>query len=416
MAQAKILALASAIDLDFRYGCTPAWWQLWKGLYEVGADVIVTPYRGRAITSPWWLAYDNPCFYEAELFAAARRGAAWVRRDDLLRRREQNPTTTRTDRVTGELIRQWIRPRWRRHVASIVERERPDAVVVFGIPISHLRGIPAKLREKYSIPVAYYDGDVPMSLPEFGGMDTGFNIYPGADPGEYDLLISNSAGGGSRLRELGARRVETLFWGADPDFFMPLKREKTSDVFFYGYGDKFRREWIDRLISEPSQRLHDIRFAVGGGDFRGQLGAAERVGWIPFSRFPAAISASRINLNITRRPHATVGGSSTARLFELAACGSAIVSNPQEDIERWFEPNSELVVVGSAEAAASAYEELLGDPAYLRTIGERARARVLDEHTYAHRARRLLAILGLDSSGAGAGSATGAMRVSDQCA
>ena len=42
----KILAVASAIDLDFRYGCTPAWWQLWKGLYEVGVDLIVTPYRG----------------------------------------------------------------------------------------------------------------------------------------------------------------------------------------------------------------------------------------------------------------------------------------------------------------------------------------------------------------------------------
>ena len=28
----KILAVASAVDLDFRYGCTPAWWQLWKGM------------------------------------------------------------------------------------------------------------------------------------------------------------------------------------------------------------------------------------------------------------------------------------------------------------------------------------------------------------------------------------------------
>ena len=36
----KILAVASATDLDFRYGCTPAWWQIWKGLYEVGVDLI----------------------------------------------------------------------------------------------------------------------------------------------------------------------------------------------------------------------------------------------------------------------------------------------------------------------------------------------------------------------------------------
>ena len=50
----KILAVASAVDLDFRYGCTPAWWQLWKGFAVAGADLIVTPYRGRAIDSPWW--------------------------------------------------------------------------------------------------------------------------------------------------------------------------------------------------------------------------------------------------------------------------------------------------------------------------------------------------------------------------
>ena len=35
----KILAVASAVDLDFRYGCTPAWWQLWKGLHEEGVDL-----------------------------------------------------------------------------------------------------------------------------------------------------------------------------------------------------------------------------------------------------------------------------------------------------------------------------------------------------------------------------------------
>ena len=36
----KILAVASAVDLDFRYGCTPAWWQLWKGMYEAGIDLV----------------------------------------------------------------------------------------------------------------------------------------------------------------------------------------------------------------------------------------------------------------------------------------------------------------------------------------------------------------------------------------
>src|ERR671922_147561 len=127
-----------------------------------------------------------------------------------------------------------------------------------------LRGIPRRLRERFDVPVVFYDGDVPMSLPEFGGMDTGFNYYHGADPSEYDLVVSNSEGGLERLRELGARRAEAVSWAADPELFRPLPMQKETDVFFYGYGDKFRRDWMRALVGEPSRRLPEIDFALGG--------------------------------------------------------------------------------------------------------------------------------------------------------
>ncbi len=391
----KILAVASAADLDYRYGCTPAWWQLWKGMAEAGIDLLVTTYRGKAIESPWWRTAPNPLYREAETFAAARHAAARLKGDRYLRRAESHPEDTRADKLVREVIWRYVTPRWRRHLERLVEREQPDAVVVFTVPMSHFRGIPTALREKLGVPVVYYDGDVPMSLPEFGGMDTGFNYYHGADPSEYDLLLSNSEGGIPRLLELGARRVEPLFWAVDPELFSPLAVEKEHDVFFYGYGDKFRREWMRELVGEPSRRLADVDFALGGRDFRGDVGSARAIGDVPFNVFPRAISASRINLNITRGAHATVPASSTCRPFELAACGAAIVSNPNEGIERWFEPGRELLVVNDADEATATYRELLADPAQAEELGRRARERVLDEHTYAHRARRLLDLLGL---------------------
>jgi hypothetical protein len=390
----KILAVASAVDLDFRYGCTPAWWQLWKGIYEAGCDLIVTPYRGRAVEAPWWRTEPNPCYREGELFAAARSAAARMRGDRYIRRAEHDPGDT--DRVVRELVWRRVTPRWQRHLERILERERDiDAVVVFTVPMSHLRGVPARLRERFGVPVVFYDGDVPMSLPEYGGMDTGFNYYYGADPGEYDLVVSNSEGGLGRLRELGARRAEAVFWGADPDLFRPLPVEKEIDVFFYGYGDKFRREWVERLVGEPSRRLPDVEFALGGRDYRGDTGRARMVGDVVFNVFARAISAARINLNITRRSHAEVPLSSTCRPFELAAAGAAIVSNPHDGIEQWFEPGQEIVVVGDAEEAVAAYRGLLADPAAAEAMGRRARERVLDEHTYVHRARRLLELVGV---------------------
>jgi hypothetical protein len=389
----KILAVASAIDLDFRYGCTPAWWQLWKGLHEEGVDLVVTPYRGRPVESPWWRTAPNPTFREGESFARLRDFSARMRGDAYVRRAEDNPEDGLGDKMTRELIWRWVTPRWRRHLELLVERERPDAVVVFTVPMAHLRGIPAALRERFGIPVVFYDGDVPMSLPEFGGMDTGFNWYHDADPSEYDLVVSNSEGGLERLRELGARRAEAVFWAADPDFFAPQPVDKEMDVFFYGYGDKFRREWVQSMVGEPSRRLADADFALGGRDFRGDVGRARAIGDVPFNVFPRAISSARVNLCITRRSHATVYASSSCRPFELASSGAAIVSNPYAGIERWFEPGSELVVVHDADEATDAIRELLDDPAQTEELGRRARERVLDEHTYRHRARQLLDLL-----------------------
>jgi spore maturation protein CgeB len=149
------------------------------------------------------------------------------------------------------------------------------------------------------------------------------------------------------------------------------------------------------LVGEPSQALPDADFALGGRDFRGDVGRARSIGDVPFNAFARAISAARVNLCITRRPHATVYASSSCRPFELASAGAAIVSNPYNGIERWFEPGSELLVVENAAHAIEAYRELLGDPAQAEDLGRHARERVLDEHTYRHRARRLLELIGL---------------------
>jgi hypothetical protein len=391
----KLICVASAVDLDFRYGCTPAWWQLWKGLHDEGVDLVVAPYRGRPVETPWWRSAPNPAYVEAESYAKARGLLAWLKGDRYLRRVEQRPDDSLGDRITREAIWHLVTPRWRRHLERLVELEQPDAVIVFTVPMAHFRGIPEALRERFGIPVVYYDGDVPMSLPEFGGMDTGFNYYHGADPGAYDLVISNSEGGLESLLDLGARRAETVFWGADPEFFSPQPVDKETDVFFYGYGDKFRREWMAELVGQPSRTLPDVDFSLGGHDFQGDTGLARLVGDVPFNAFPRAISAARVNLCLTRRSHALVYASSSCRPFELAAAGAAIVANPYEGIERWFEPGSELLIVHDAGEATAAYRDLLDDPAQAEELGRRARERVLDEHTYRHRARRLLDVVGL---------------------
>ena len=241
-------------------------------MYEAGVDLLVTPYRGRPVESPWWRTAPNPTYREGESYQAVRNVLARARGDRYLRRAEASPEESAFDKLTRETISRLVTPRWKRHLERLIEDEKPDALIVFTIPMAHLRGIPDALRERYGIPIVFYDGDVPMSLPEFGGMDTGFNPYHGADPWEYDLVLSNSEGGIGRLLELGARRAEALYWGADPEFFAPQPVEKEVDVFFYGYGDKFRRDWMKTLVGEPSRRAPELDFGLGGRDFRGDSG------------------------------------------------------------------------------------------------------------------------------------------------
>src|SRR5204862_7574414 len=133
--------------------------------------------------------------------------------------------------------------------------------------------------------------------------------------------------------------------------------------------------------------LPDADFVLGGYGFEGDTGTARTIDRVPFNVFARAISAARVNLCITRRSHATVYASSSCRPFELASAGAAIVANPYDGIERWFEPGSELLVVDTADSAVAAYNSLLDDPAQAAAMGSRARERVLDEHTYRHRAR-----------------------------
>jgi spore maturation protein CgeB len=206
-------------------------------------------------------------------------------------------------------------------------------------------------------------------------------------------MLSNSQGGCDEMRQLGARDVRVLHYAADPSVYSPLELPQDIDVFFYGHTVEYRREWIDAMVTQPSRLLPDVRFAVRGSGLDMDLGRAERLPYLSFSKLREYVCRSKINLNITRLAHASVHGSSTARIFELAASGCCVVSNPIAGLESWFEPGREMIVVRDSAQAVVTIRQLLGDEVERREIGRRARERFLAEHTYLHRARQLVEYL-----------------------
>lgn len=400
----KLLIVCASLDLTQPFSATPAWWQLMKALYEIGVDVVATPYQGPALESLWWRAEPNPAQWQGDAFKVVRdqmRKIVGEKPPVQLPDASQQPSETTSpddesssDKFIRRTVQTLITPLWARHLDRILTKQPDiDAVVVLTAPLNHLVGVAAEIQRKHNKPVFYYDGDVPASLPSMSGFASGFRIYQGANPAEYTAFISNSKGGEAPLKALGAKAVHTVFYGADPDVFSPISVPKQDiDVMFYGHGREYRQGWVADMIAAPSDAMPEARFAVRGTKL-GDLGRTELLPYLSFSKLREYACRSKINLCITRLAHASVYGSSSSRPFELSAMGCCIVANPYAGIEEWFEPGKELFVVNSGEEAIDRYRYLLAHDAERQAVGQAARERVLKEHTFQHRAKQLVGII-----------------------
>ena len=382
----KILIYCSTLDFRYRMGCTPSWWQLFKALYEAGNELIVVPYLGDAIESPWWRTYPNPCNIESKLYNSYL---------EFRKRRGTHRTAQGGKALTTSFIKKYLKPKVERQILQILSQEGDvDAILFMNVPLNHIGGIASNVKEQFAVPVGFYDADMPIILPEYAEDSVyKFDYYIGADLTEYDLFLSNSKGVIPDLERLGARNVMPLYFAADPQLFAPLTCEKSIDISFFGYGSEFREEWMKAMITTPSLAMPSVDFSVGGKGFKVDLGAAHLLGDFSYSAFREFCCKSKICLNITRTTHSAVFASSSARPFELAAYGATIVSGPYNGMEEWFEPGRELVMINNAEEACDAYRWLLDDDEERERFGERARSRILRDHTYQRRAEQLTAAL-----------------------
>jgi len=100
---------------------------------------------------------------------------------------------------------------------------------------------------------------------------------------------------------------------------------------------------------------------------------------------------ARVTLNVqgVRRTHAA----SNMRLFEATGAGSCLVTDDAGSIAGLFTPGREVVTFDSAAECVEKVDWLLAHEAERAAIARAGHARCLAEHTYAHRAPRLMEIV-----------------------
>ena len=242
----------------------------------------------------------------------------------------------------------------------------------------------------------FYDMDTPVTLSR---LENGESVpyIPAAGLADFDLVLSYTGGRAlDQLRSrLAARCVSTLYGWVDPDVYYPVEPSPTfaADLSYLGTYSADRQAALEELLIQPAARLVDRKFIIGGAMYSGidqwprNIRYFEHVSPEQHAEF---YSSSPLTLNVTRGSMAAMGYCPSGRLFEAAACGTAVLSDWWVGLDTFFEPGEEIIIASSGSEAAAA---IRNDSAQLRYIGARSRQRALDCHTAEKRAQRLIELI-----------------------
>jgi spore maturation protein CgeB len=237
---------------------------------------------------------------------------------------------------------------------------------------------------------AFYDIDTPVTLAKLARGDEEY-LSPELIP-RYNLYLSFTGGPTlERLeRDYGAPMARALYCSVDPTLYRPLQVRRQYDLGYMGTYSPDRQPGLERLLLDPARSWPQGRFAVAGPQYPASLDwptNVRRIEHLAPDRHAGFYGAQRFTLNLTRADMTAAGWSPSIRLFEAAACGTPIVSDAWPGLETILTPGREILL---ARNSAEVLEYVRGLSEGERTlIADRARRRVLAEHTAAHRAAEL---------------------------
>jgi spore maturation protein CgeB len=273
--------------------------------------------------------------------------------------------------------------RWRAEVAAA------DAVIV-GSYVPDGVAVGRWVKQAAGGVVGFYDIDTPVTLAKLAAGDTEY-LAPELIP-EYDFYLSFTGGPTLRLLETryGSPAARALYCSVDAEAYRPTPTARRWDLSYLGTYSLDRQPTLDRLLLEPARRAPDLKFCVAGPQYPSDIdwpANVERLDHVPPAEHAAFYSASRFTLNVTRQDMIAAGWSPSVRLFEAGACGAPIISDVWEGLEHLLTPGREILL---AQDGAAVLRALRGvDEPQRQAMAQAARARILDQHTAAHRAAEL---------------------------
>lgn len=263
--------------------------------------------------------------------------------------------------------------------AVIVGSYVPQGIEVGEWVIKEARGV-----------TAFYDIDTPVTLARMKRNDCDY-LHPDLIP-KYNLYLSFT--GGPVLEQLeniyGSPKALPLYCSVDPALYFPKDIPKKWDLGYLGTYSSDRQPPLKNLMLDAADQWPAGRFVVAGPSYPSDIDwprNVDRIQHIPPAEHCEFYNSQKFTLNVTRKDMVELGYAPSVRLFEAAACGTPIISDHWEGLDTFFEFDTEILISRSAEDSLKYLKEL--SSIEREEIGERARKKVMNNHTAAHRAKEL---------------------------
>jgi spore maturation protein CgeB len=242
--------------------------------------------------------------------------------------------------------------------------------------------------------IIFWDVDAPATLDrvKYGNNDYFKSLIP-----QYDLILTY--GGGDLVvntyKSFGARNCMPIYNALDPVTHHPVPKEERfkADLAFLGNRLPDRERRVEDFFLNVATRMPDQRFILGGNGWQDKPMSSNinYIGHVYTKDHNALNCSPKAVLNISRDSMASYGFSPATRVFEAAGAAACVITDYWTGIDFFFEPGKEILVARSGEEAKEILSSLTSEMA--QAIGQAAYRKVLDKHTYTHRAAELDTLL-----------------------
>lgn len=109
-----------------------------------------------------------------------------------------------------------------------------------------------------------------------------------------------------------------------------------------------------------------------------------------YTEAPYVYQNSKVNLNITLR---SIQTGIPLRVFDIMGSGGLVLSNYQEDLLEYFEPDVDFLLYGNYEEAIEKTSFYIKHETERKKIVQNSMKKIAEEHTYLHRVKKMCACI-----------------------